>query len=160
MPQPWASTPWRWADEALSLGFFVGRCIPDSCRSEAARPCAAQPKFSTLISGCVWQVYTPWNMHEPYPGQYVWSGMADLERWMDLIQARRAWHVCMHCACGAQPPSPLRALSPLLGHALLLRTGLLSTALAMTQYVDPMPLPLLFCCAGGGAQGAAAAWAM
>ncbi|KAI7843402.1 hypothetical protein COHA_003000 [Chlorella ohadii] len=32
------------------------------------------------------EVYTPWNMHEPYPGQYVWSGMADLERWMDLIQ--------------------------------------------------------------------------
>lgn len=26
-------------------------------------------------------------MHEPYPGQYVWSGMADLERWMELTQA-------------------------------------------------------------------------
>jgi hypothetical protein len=28
-------------------------------------------------------------MHEPYPGQYVWNGFADIERWMSLIQARR-----------------------------------------------------------------------
>ena len=26
-------------------------------------------------------------MHEPYPNQYVWDGFADLERWMQLIQA-------------------------------------------------------------------------
>lgn len=32
------------------------------------------------------EVYTPWNMMEPYPGQYVWDGFADVERWMDLIQ--------------------------------------------------------------------------
>ncbi|KAK9828756.1 hypothetical protein WJX72_001937 [[Myrmecia] bisecta] len=24
------------------------------------------------------QVYVPWNLHEPYPGQYVWDGLADL----------------------------------------------------------------------------------
>ena len=36
------------------------------------------------------QVYVAWNMHEPYPGQYEWTGFADVERWLRLIQA---------CAC-------------------------------------------------------------
>ena len=35
------------------------------------------------------EVYTPWNLHEPYPGLFDWSGMANLERWMDLVQASR-----------------------------------------------------------------------
>lgn len=39
---------------------------------------------NTLFLAC--QVYTPWNLHEPHPGQYVWHGMADVERWLDLIQ--------------------------------------------------------------------------
>jgi beta-galactosidase len=30
------------------------------------------------------QVYLPWNLHEPYPGQYVWTGAADLERFIRL----------------------------------------------------------------------------
>ena len=35
------------------------------------------------------------HRHEPYPGQYVWSGFADLERWMRLIQASAAPR-CVH----------------------------------------------------------------
>jgi hypothetical protein len=32
------------------------------------------------------EVYVPWNTHEPYPGQYVWEGGADLERFIGLAQ--------------------------------------------------------------------------
>ena len=35
------------------------------------------------------QVYIPWNFHEPYPGEYLWRGWADVERWLQLIQARQ-----------------------------------------------------------------------
>lgn len=42
-------------------------------------PCPALP--------CLPQAYIPWNWHEPYPGQYEWRGWADVERWLQLIQA-------------------------------------------------------------------------
>ena len=32
------------------------------------------------------QVYVPWNVHEPYPEQYNWEGMADLESYLQLAQ--------------------------------------------------------------------------
>lgn len=32
------------------------------------------------------QLYVAWNIHEPYPNKYVWSGIADLERYLKLIQ--------------------------------------------------------------------------
>jgi hypothetical protein len=32
------------------------------------------------------QVYTPWNLHEPYPGHFDWEGVADIERWIALIK--------------------------------------------------------------------------
>lgn len=32
------------------------------------------------------QVYVPWNLHEPRPGQYTWTGFADLDRFLDLAQ--------------------------------------------------------------------------
>lgn len=62
------------------------------------------------------QVYSPWNLHEPYPGEYVWTGFADIERWMALIQARLlAWGMWVVGGCGAVAivPSP----------GLLLRSG-------------------------------------
>ncbi|KAK9836149.1 hypothetical protein WJX81_004982 [Elliptochloris bilobata] len=31
-------------------------------------------------------VYVPWNLHEPRPGQYTWTGFADLDRFLDLAQ--------------------------------------------------------------------------
>lgn len=30
------------------------------------------------------QMYVAWNMHEPYPGQYVFDGFADVERFVEL----------------------------------------------------------------------------
>ena len=37
--------------------------------------------------GCVnIQVYVPWNVHEPYPEQYNWEGIADLEGYLQLAQ--------------------------------------------------------------------------
>ena len=32
------------------------------------------------------QLYVAWNVHEPYPDEYVWTGIADLERYLKLIQ--------------------------------------------------------------------------
>jgi beta-galactosidase len=32
------------------------------------------------------EVYTPWQLHEPDPGHYVWSGLADVERWLEMVQ--------------------------------------------------------------------------
>eukprot|EP00887_Chlorella_sp_A99_P001001 scaffold5.g1001.t1 len=32
------------------------------------------------------EVYVPWNMHEPYPGQYIWTGFADIERFVRLAE--------------------------------------------------------------------------
>ena len=32
------------------------------------------------------QVYVPWNLHEPFPGQYNWSGFADLEGYLRTAQ--------------------------------------------------------------------------
>ena len=32
------------------------------------------------------QVYVPWNLHEPFPGQYSWSGFADLEGYLRTAQ--------------------------------------------------------------------------
>lgn len=32
------------------------------------------------------EVYTPWNLHEPYPGHFDWEGVADIERWIALIK--------------------------------------------------------------------------
>ena len=32
------------------------------------------------------QVYVPWNLHEPFPGQYSWSGFADLEGYLKTAQ--------------------------------------------------------------------------
>ncbi|EIE22122.1 hypothetical protein COCSUDRAFT_1093, partial [Coccomyxa subellipsoidea C-169] len=31
-------------------------------------------------------VYVPWNLHEPFPGQYNWDGFADLEAYLALAQ--------------------------------------------------------------------------
>ncbi|CAL8467305.1 g6842 [Coccomyxa elongata] len=31
-------------------------------------------------------VYVPWNLHEPFPGQYNWEGFADLEAYLALAQ--------------------------------------------------------------------------
>ena len=30
------------------------------------------------------QVYVPWGLHEPFPGQYNWEGLADLEGYVQL----------------------------------------------------------------------------
>ncbi len=32
------------------------------------------------------QVYVPWNVHEPFPEQYNWEGIADLEAYLQLAQ--------------------------------------------------------------------------
>ena len=32
------------------------------------------------------QVYVPWNVHEPFPEQYDWDGIADLEAYLQLAQ--------------------------------------------------------------------------
>jgi len=32
------------------------------------------------------EVYVPWNLHEPYPEQYTWTGAADLERFIGLAE--------------------------------------------------------------------------
>ena len=32
------------------------------------------------------QVYVPWNVHEPYPEQYNWEGIGDLEAYLQLAQ--------------------------------------------------------------------------
>jgi len=32
------------------------------------------------------EVYVPWNWHEPYPGQYDFSGGADLDRFITLVE--------------------------------------------------------------------------
>ena len=34
------------------------------------------------------EVYVPWNLHEPYPGDYQWEGFADVERFLGLAQVR------------------------------------------------------------------------
>ncbi|PSC67692.1 Beta-galactosidase 17 [Micractinium conductrix] len=39
------------------------------------------------------EVYIPWNFHEPYPGEYLWRGWADVERWLQLIQDQGMWVV-------------------------------------------------------------------
>ncbi|GAB3536788.1 beta-galactosidase [Arthrobacter tecti] len=31
------------------------------------------------------ETYVPWNLHEPKPGQYRFDGLADLERFLDLV---------------------------------------------------------------------------
>ena len=36
------------------------------------------------------QLYVPWNYHELFPGQYTWDGMADVVRFIELIQVSRA----------------------------------------------------------------------
>lgn len=73
----------------------VTHASPPSARA------AVGPEFPATAATApqLQQVYTPWNMHEPYPGQYVWSGMADLERWMELIQAGRG------CVGSVETPS-------------------------------------------------------
>ena len=35
---------------------------------------------------CFHQVYVPWGLHEPFPGQYSWEGFADLEEYLRLAQ--------------------------------------------------------------------------
>ena len=30
------------------------------------------------------EVYAPWNVHEPYPGQFTWVGEAGLDRFVQL----------------------------------------------------------------------------
>lgn len=32
----------------------------------------------------------PWNLHEPYPGEYTWTGFADVELFLQLAQASTA----------------------------------------------------------------------
>ena len=32
------------------------------------------------------QVYVPWNVHEPFPEQYNWEGIANLEAYLQLAQ--------------------------------------------------------------------------
>jgi beta-galactosidase GanA len=32
------------------------------------------------------QVYVPWNLHEPRPGQFEWTGFADLDRFLTLAK--------------------------------------------------------------------------
>ncbi|GAB4821127.1 hypothetical protein N2152v2_008173 [Parachlorella kessleri] len=32
------------------------------------------------------EVYVPWNVHEPYPGDFQWEGFADVERFLGLAQ--------------------------------------------------------------------------
>lgn len=31
-------------------------------------------------------MYVPWNLHEPFPEQYNWEGIADLEAYLQLAQ--------------------------------------------------------------------------
>ena len=37
-----------------------------------------------LNIGEVMQVYVPWNLHEPLQQQYVWEGLADVEKFLTL----------------------------------------------------------------------------
>ena len=39
-----------------------------------------------MILLCIVQVYVPWNVHEPFPEQYNWEGIADLEAYLQLAQ--------------------------------------------------------------------------
>ena len=34
------------------------------------------------------QTYVAWNLHEPHPGEYCFDGIADLEKFIDKVQAR------------------------------------------------------------------------
>lgn len=43
-------------------------------------------KFLPMLRSVSVQVYVPWNVHEPYPEQYNWEGMADLEAYLQLAQ--------------------------------------------------------------------------
>ena len=73
---------------------------------QPAFPPGAPRVFDFWLADCVYsrtplpaqQVYIAWNMHEPHPGQYEWTGFADIERWLRLIQARAA-HACSCCSC-------------------------------------------------------------
>jgi len=39
-----------------------------------------------VIFLCIVEVYVPWNVHEPFPEQYNWEGIADLEAYLQLAQ--------------------------------------------------------------------------
>lgn len=41
------------------------------------------------------QTYCPWNLHEPTEGQYDFSGMLDLSRFLETAQS-----VGLRCCCG------------------------------------------------------------
>lgn len=68
---------------------------------------------------CV-QVYVPWNLHEPRPGQYTWTGFADLDRFLDLAQKnelqvllRPGPYICaeVRLLCCSQQGSPAGTLA-------------------------------------------------
>ena len=35
---------------------------------------------------CFFLSYVPWNIHNPKPGEYVWTGLADLEQFLQVAQ--------------------------------------------------------------------------
>ena len=75
--RPWASTPLRCgvaAGNGLSLG-----------------PTSQHAIIQSLLSwALLLQLYVPWNYHERFPGQYTWDGMANVVRFIKLIQVSHA----------------------------------------------------------------------
>jgi Glycosyl hydrolases family 35 len=59
---------------------------------------------------CLLQLYVPWNLHEPEPGQYDWEGFADLERFLGiahelglLVLLRPGPYICAEWDFGGFP---------------------------------------------------------
>ena len=59
---------------------------PPSARCRAPIPSAApaSPSSANDATSTRPKMYVAWNLHEPYPGQFVWSGFADVERFVSL----------------------------------------------------------------------------
>jgi beta-galactosidase GanA len=63
-----------------------------------------RPPWLSWVRGS--QVYVPWNFHEPQPGQYEWSGIRNITRFLDLAQElgldvilRPGPYICAEVGC-------------------------------------------------------------
>ena len=84
----------------------------------------------------------PWNLHEPFPGQYNWDGFADLEAYLALAQEQGLYvllrpgpYICAEWDFGGFPwwlasskaglcPSVLVCMRILLSYPLFLPRGI------------------------------------
>ena len=63
----------------------VWRCHARESTSAWSMLAFSKPLYDWETACCV-QVYVPWNVHEPFPEQYDWDGIADLEAYLQLAQ--------------------------------------------------------------------------